>query len=190
MNSISPAYNTQSRAKAAMFAAIAHRQCMYPKHLSSCRFPSNTINAVLDNEDGEQMGYRHLMKKPKYRNLYGKSYAKEIGWLAQGMPGQVTGTNTIIFINKKDVPADRWRDVTYGRVVVNFRPEKEDPYRTRLTVGGDRVNYPYNFGTPTVDLATEKYLLNSVISTPLAKFTTIDIKNFYLCTLMTRFIYM
>ena len=100
------------------------------------------------------------------------------------MPGQVTGTNTIFFINKKDVPADRWRDVTYGCVVVNFRPEKEDPYRTRLTVGGDRVNYPYDCGTPTVDLATAKYLLNSVISTPLAKFMTINIKDVYLCTPM------
>ena len=74
--------------------------------------------------------------------------------------------------------------------MVNLRPEKEDPYRTRLTVGGDRVNYPYNCGTPTVDLATVKYLLNSVISTSLAKFMTIDIKDFYLCTLMTRFKYM
>ena len=60
----------------------------------------------------------------------------------------------------------------------------------RLTVGGDRVNYPYNYGTPTVYLATIKYLLNSVISTPLAKFMTIDIKDFYLCTPMTRFEYM
>ena len=52
------------------------------------------------------------------------------------------------------------------------------------------VNYPYNRGTPTVDLANTKYLLNSVISTPLAKFMTIDIKDFYLCTPMTRFKYM
>ena len=88
------------------------------------------------------------------------------------------------------MPADRWRDVTYGRVVVNFRPEKEDPYRRRLTVGGDRVNYPYDCGTPTVDLATVKYLLNRVISTPLANFMTIDIKDFYLCTPITRFKYM
>ena len=88
------------------------------------------------------------------------------------------------------MPADRWRDVTYGCVVVNFRPEKEDPYRTRLTVGGDCVNYPYNCGTPTIDLATVKYLLNSIISTPLAKFMTIEIMDFYLFTPMTCFEYM
>ena len=61
--------------------------------------------------------------------------------------------------------------------MVNFRPETEDPYRTRLTVGGDSVNYPYDCGTPTLDLATVKYLLNSVISTPLDKFMTINIKD-------------
>ena len=163
---------------------------MSHKHLASRRFPSDMLNVILDNDTNELMEYRHLMKKPKYCNLYGNSYAKDIGRLAQDMPGQVTGTNTIFFINKKDVPADSWRDVTYGRVMVKFRPEKEDPYRTRLTVGGDCLNYPYDCGTPTVDLATVKYLLNSVISTSLAKFMTINIKDFYLCTSMTRFEYM
>ena len=80
---------------------------MSPKHLASRCFPSDIPNAVLDNDTGELKEYRHLMKKPKYRNLCGNSYAKEIGRLAQGMPGQVTGNNTIFFINNKDVPADR-----------------------------------------------------------------------------------
>jgi hypothetical protein len=68
--------------------------------------------------------------------------------------------------------------------------KKSDPYRTRLTVGGDRVNYPGDCGTPTVDLLTVKLLLNSVISTPNAKFMTIDIKDFYLNTPMPRYEYM
>ena len=51
------------------------------------------------------------------------------------MPGLADGTNTIFFIPQKDVPVDRWCDVTYGCIVVNYRPEKTDLYRTRLTVG-------------------------------------------------------
>ena len=47
------------------------------------------------------------MKNLKYCQLYGKSYAKELGHLAQGMIGQVEGTNTIFFINKADVPTAR-----------------------------------------------------------------------------------
>ena len=73
---------------------------------------------------------------------------------------------------------------------MNYRPEKGDPYRTRLTVGGNLIVYPGDCGTPIVDLLTVKLLLNSIISTPDAKFMTIDIKNFYLNTPMDQFKYM
>ena len=88
------------------------------------------------------------------------------------------------------MPTEQWKDVTYGRVVVNYRPEKSDPYCTRLTVGGNLIVYPSDCGTPTVDLLTVKLLINSIISSPGAKFLTIDIKNFYLNTPMERFEYM
>ena len=70
------------------------------------------INAVLDKDTGKLMEYRQLMKNPKYRPLYRNSYAKELGRLAQGMPGLANGTNIIFFIPKKDIPVNRWRDVT------------------------------------------------------------------------------
>ncbi len=44
---------------------------------------------------------------------------------------------------------------------------------------GDRVHYLFNAGMPTADLLTIKLLINSVISTPGARFFTRDIKNFY-----------
>ena len=80
------------------------------------------------------------------------------------------------FIKKIDVPIGRWRDVTYGKVVVDYRREKSNPYCTRLLVRGDRVNYPVDCGTPTLYLTTVKILLNSLVSTPNAKFMTIDVK--------------
>ena len=43
---------------------------------------------------------------------------------------------------------------------------------------------------PTADLLTVKLLINSVISTPGARFFTMDIKNFYLCMPMSRYEYM
>ena len=88
------------------------------------------------------------------------------------------------------MPTERWKDITYGRVVVNYRPEKSDPYRTRLTVGGNLIVYPSDCSTPNVDLLTVKLLLNSIISSPGAKFLTIAIKHFYLNTPMKRFEYM
>ena len=136
------------------------------------------------------MEYRHIMENPKYRQLYTTSYRKELGHLAQGIPGQAEGTNTIYFIDKANIPVERWKDVTYGRVVVAYRPEKSDPYQTRLAVGGNLISYPGDCGTPTVDLLTVKLLLNSIISTVGAKFMTIDIKDFYLNTPMARYEYM
>ncbi len=57
-------------------------------------------------------------------------------------------------------------------------------------VGGDQVHYPGNAGTPTADLLTIKPLINSIISTQGAKFMTMDIKDFYLNTLMVQYEYM
>jgi hypothetical protein len=51
------------------------------------------------------------------------------------------------------------------------------------------VNYPGNCGTPTADLLTVKLLLKSVISTPNAKFLTLNLKDFYLMTPMKCYEY-
>ena len=80
--------------------------------------------------------------------------------------------------------------MTYGKIVVNYRPEKEDPYIVRLTVDGDRLTCPWDCSTPTVDIITVKLLLNSIVSIPGAKFMSINIKNFYLNTPMPRYEYM
>jgi len=74
----------------------------------------------------------------------------------------------------------------YSKFVCDVRPTKAKQNRTILTVGGDRINYPDDCGTPTADMLLVKLLLNSVISTRGAKFMTADIKNFYLNTPLTR----
>jgi hypothetical protein len=103
----------------------------------------------------------------------------------------VTGTDTIFFIPKDKVPRSRAKDVMYGLITCLIRPKKtKEPNRTRLVEGGDRVHYPFNAGTPTANLLTMKLLINSMISTSGARFFTMGIKNFYLCTPMTRYEYM
>eukprot|EP00804_Cyclotella_cryptica_P021360 CCRYP_001593-RA/>CCRYP_001593-RA protein AED:0.47 eAED:0.47 QI:0/-1/0/1/-1/1/1/0/149 len=104
-------------------------------------------------------------------------------------PRTVKGTNTIVFIAHNEIPPQRRKDATYGRSLPTTDP-KDDPYRIRLTVGGNRITYPGDCGTPTADMLTTKILLNSVISTKGARFMTIDIKDFYLNTPMVRPEYM
>jgi hypothetical protein len=83
------------------------------------------------------------------------------------------------------------KDITYGLITCLVRPKKtEEPNRTKLVAGGDRVHYPFDAGTPTANLLTVKLLINSVISTPGRRFFTMDIKNFYLCMPMSQYEYM
>ena len=53
-------------------------------------------------------------------------------------------------------------------------------HRTRITIGGNLIDYPNKTYTSTAEMTTVKVLLNSIISTIGAKFFTIDVKNFYL----------
>ena len=69
-------------------------------------------------------------------------------------------------------------------VVCEVRPGKDDPDRTRITIGGNRICYPGNVGTNTASLELVKLLINSVLSRKGARFSTIDLKNFYLDTPM------
>ena len=156
---------------------------------STTRSRTELANNVLDEETGQMLSYRQLLQHPKYKDDWAISSANEFGRLAQGLKGRVKGTNTIFFIAKSQVPADRLKDVTYGKFVCKVRPEKKEPNRTRLTVGGNRVNYPFEVGTPTADMLLAKILFNSVVSTENARFMTIDISNFYLNTPMKRYEY-
>ena len=49
-----------------------------------------------------------------------------------------SGTNNIFFIPKDKVPAGR--TVTYGRILVEIRPQKVETHSTRLTVGGNLIH--------------------------------------------------
>ncbi len=107
----------------------------------------------------------HLLVTPKYNKLWGKSYSIKLSCLAQGIPGVSNGTNTIVFIRRDNVPIDQCKDITYGHVCINYCPEKADPNCTCLAVGGNRITYPRDCGTPTMDMITVKIHLNSVVST-------------------------
>ncbi len=64
--------------------------------------------------------------------------------------------------------------------MASIRPLKTEKYRVRLTTGGNRIDYDGPTTTPTSDINLTKLFLNSVISTPNAKFISIDITDFYL----------
>jgi hypothetical protein len=137
-------------------------------------------NAVICPETGKSLKHQELITKLKYKIKLMRSTANEIN--------RTYNTNTIRFIRRSDIP--KGRKVTYGSFVVDIKDHKEEKERTRLTVGGDQIEYPGDKSTQTAGLTMAKILVNSVISTPGAKFLVIDINNFYLNTPLGRFEYM
>jgi hypothetical protein len=156
------------------------------KQASACKYPLQFLcdftYLVLDDETGDLLEYWHLLKHPKYKDVWSQSFGKEIRHLA-------TATKTIAFLTKQQIPQSRCKDITYGQILCAYRSEKKNPYHIRITMGGNLINYPDDCGTPTVDLLTVKLMFNSIISTPNAKFMMIDIKDSYLMTPMDRFEY-
>ena len=70
------------------------------------KFPNKTFTgAILDDETGKPLELRHLIKLNKYRTIWVKSFANEIGRLVQGIC-DIDGTDTIDFIPHINVPKD------------------------------------------------------------------------------------
>jgi hypothetical protein len=137
-------------------------------------------NAVICPETGKSLKHQELITKLKYKVQWMRSTANEIY--------RLYNSNTIRFIRRAEIP--KGGKVTYGSFVVDIKDHKEEKERTRLTVGGDQIEYPGDKSTRTAGLTTAKILINSVISTQGAKFLVIDINNFYLNTPLGRFEYM
>ena len=75
---------------------------------------------------------------------------------------------------------------------MRLSPAKNDKYRVRLTVGGDRLEYFNATAAPAASLIESKLLFNSTISqsSKNARFLTLDIKDFFLQTDMENCEYM
>ena len=66
------------------------------------------------------------------------------------------------FIKRSEVPADK--TITYANMVCDYRPLKEEKFRSRLTIGGDKLPYDDETASPAADLLETKIFLNSTIS--------------------------
>jgi hypothetical protein len=145
-------------------------------------------NAVIHPTTGANMEYRGLIADKEMFPTWDRVAANEFCRLAQGVGGRIKGSNTIYFIPRSAVPPNN--TFTYGRFVVDMRPNKEEIHCVRLTVGGNLIRYDGDVSTRSADLTTSKCLWNSVISTPGANYVCLDVKNFYLGTPMDQFEYL
>ena len=109
-----------------------------------------------------------------------------LGAFFQGFPpnGKLAdGIGVLEWIQKSEVP--RAKKVTYPRYTVARREEKiHEPDCTRITCGGDVLDFFGDSTTNTASMETIKMHWNSVISTPGAKYCTGDISNMYLMSML------
>jgi hypothetical protein len=141
------------------------------------------------NTQGRKETLDSLLRGPQ-AEIWTKSLSNELGRLANGNKHGVKATNTIEFISQRNVPSDR--AVTYANFICDYRPLKSEKFRVRLVVGGDKLPYENDAGSPAASLLETKLLLNSVISDAHkgAKFMGCDLKDFFLATPMEKAEYM
>jgi hypothetical protein len=158
-----------------------------PKQKPKLSIASNKViimpemaNAAICPDTGKSLKHNELITKLKYRMKWMISTANNVN--------RLYNNNTIRFIQRSNIP--NGRKVTFGSFVVDIKDHKEEKERTRLTIGGDQIEYPGDKSTHNVGLTTAKILINKIISTLSAKFLVIDIKKIYLNTPLGRFEYM
>ncbi len=76
-------------------------------HKYPLQFLCDFAYLVLDKETGDLLEYWHLLKHPKYKDVWSQSFGKEIRCLAMA-------TQTISFLTKQQIPQSRHKDITYG----------------------------------------------------------------------------
>ena len=79
---------------------------------------------------------------------------------------------------------------TYARIVVDFRPQKEDRNGVRITTGENLIQYAGDLTTRMADLTVTKMIWNSVVSPPGVKYAAFDVGGFCLETPLDEYEYM
>ena len=160
--------DSQHNSQPLIVPIIKNLQLQYPlKHEGMLEDPFPLIqsaNSVTDPSTGKQLKYKQLINHPecRFRQTWQRSSANEFGQLAQGVSGWIEVTDTIKFLWYHEMPKNR--HPTYVHFVCEICPQKTEKERTRLTVGGNLIDYPDTATTRTCNLVTFKMHINSTLS--------------------------
>ena len=134
--------------------------------------------SIWDEELKKFAAYKDLSRHPNPSILHRwtTSGENEFGQLFQGFM-DTKGMDVLDWIWYGDVPPHK--TVTYPQYTMDIRPEKAKPYRTRITAGGNLLEYLGNVTTHTAGMETIKCHWNSVLSTKSAKYCIGEISNMY-----------
>ena len=85
--------------------------------------------------------YMKLKKDPVTSKRWSRGFGKEFGGLAQGddLTGEKSSNTVFVMTHDKIARIPKEKTVTYARVIPDYRPQKDDPYRIRITAGGNLI---------------------------------------------------
>jgi hypothetical protein len=106
-------------------------------------------NSVVQPIPGKEMEYMALMKDPSLQPIWKRGFGNEVGGLFQGIR-DIPATDTCFFVELTNIPKDR--QITYGKIVCDYKPHEKEKERVRLTVGSDMLDYSGDVTTSTVDI--------------------------------------
>jgi hypothetical protein len=75
------------------------------------------IGAIINDNTGDVLEYRDLMKMEKHKHIWAHGFANKLGRLFKGIRN-VPGTDTCFFIPKSHVSAHKL--LTYGHICCNY----------------------------------------------------------------------
>jgi len=118
-----------------------------PQQLAQHIFQYPTVMYIF-NDNGKRLSLDTLLSLEP--DKWEPALSNEWGRLSEGNDAGVEYTNTIEFIFNYEVPQDK--KIIYASFVCDFRPLKDEKWRVRLVVGGDKLPYEYDAGSPATDL--------------------------------------
>jgi hypothetical protein len=138
--------------------------------------------AVFNETTGKMLKYRHLIIKHKDHEIRANEFGRTMRGVGKtrSREDKIEGTDTMHIIKKSDIPKNK--KISHARFCSDIRPQKIETHRTRLTAGGDRLDYEGKTSTDTAGLEKIKIHINSTISRKEAKYMCINIGNMYLNT--------
>jgi hypothetical protein len=101
--------------------------------------------------------YTKLMDDPALKDLWVPAMSKELDCLTQGKKGVTVSSNKIFYLTHAEIRLiPKYCTVTYTRIIINHRPQKDDPNQVRITIGGNLIDYPYKLTTRTANMVSVK----------------------------------
>ena len=138
-----------SKATSTTTTEILKHQAIYPK-----------VNHIYNDQGKWQT--LDTLRRSKHNEVEERALSNRWGHLAQGNEHGIQATDTIKFIKNTTVPPNR--DITYyASFVCDHRPLKSEPWRVQIVVGGDKLTYSNDTGSPAASLLETKILLNSTM---------------------------